>query len=233
MLEAFERKHGVEVVHAWGMTETSPIGSLAVPRAGMEQLEPEACMALRLKQGAPPYSVEMKIVDEAGRELPRDGRTLGRLRVRGPGIARAYFKGEGGEILDADGFFDTGDVASIDAHGFMQIADRAKDVIKSGGEWISSIELENLAMGHPGVLEAAVIGVAHPRWGERPLLIAVPRPGAALAAADLLEFLRDKLAKWQLPDEVVLVDELPHTATGKVQKSALRERFAPHRPRGT
>jgi fatty-acyl-CoA synthase len=211
------------------MTEMSPIGSFATLRAGMEALEPEQRLAQRLKQGAPPYSVEMKLVDDSGAELPRDGVARGRLRVRGPGVVREYFKGEGGAILDAEGFFDTGDIASIDAYGFMQIADRAKDVIKSGGEWISSIELENLAMGCPGVQEAAAIAVEHPRWGERPLLVAVARPGASPSACDVIEFLRGRVAKWQLPDDVVFVDAIPHTATGKVHKSALRERFAGYR----
>jgi fatty-acyl-CoA synthase len=167
----------------------------------------------------------MKITDDAGNELPRDGKTFGRLKVRGPAVARAYYK-EDTEILDREGFFDTGDVSTIDRYGYMQITDRAKDVIKSGGEWISSIDLENLAMGHPKVAEAAVIGVRHPKWDERPLLLVVLKKKQCTTKDELLQFMRGKIANWWMPDDVVFVDEIPHTATGKIQKTVLRERYA-------
>ncbi len=228
MIEKFEKNYGVEVMHAWGMTEMSPLGTLGSLKAGMERLDDEGRMRIKLKQGRPPFGVEMKITDDEGRELPRDGVAFGHLKVRGPAVARAYFKGEGGEILDADGWFDTGDVSTIDPLGFMQITDRAKDVIKSGGEWISSIDLENAAVGHPDVAEAAVIGVAHPKWDERPLLIVVRKEGRSVDRDELLAFLADKVAKWWLPDDVVFVDAIPHTATGKIQKLALREQFKDH-----
>jgi fatty-acyl-CoA synthase len=229
MLEKFEREHGVQVVHAWGMTELSPLGTLAIPTAEVEAFPDEAKLAQRLKQGRPIYTVDLKITDDSGRELPWDGASAGHLSARGPGVVREYMGGEGGALLDADGFFPTGDVATLDAHGFIQITDRSKDVIKSGGEWISSIEIENLAVGHPGIAEAAVIGVRHRKWDERPLLIAVRRSGSRVTGRELLDFLAPKLARWWLPDDVVFVDELPHTATGKLQKVALRERFAGHR----
>ena len=168
------------------------------------------------------------MTDDDGRELPWDGKTFGRLKVRGPAVARAYFKGEA-EILDEEGFFDTGDVAHIDANGYMRITDRSKDLIKSGGEWISSIELENHAVGHPGIAEAAVIAVKHPKWDERPLLIVVPRKEGAPSREELLDFLRPKVAKWWMPDDVVFVDQIPHTATGKIQKMALRETYRDYR----
>jgi fatty-acyl-CoA synthase len=167
----------------------------------------------------------MKITDDAGRPLPWDGRTFGRLKVRGPAIARAYFKDEDGSVLDADGFFDTGDVATMDRYGYMQITDRSKDVIKSGGEWISSIDLENLAVGHPKVAEAAVIGIRHPRWDERPLLVIVLKKDQTASKEEILGFMNGKIAKWWMPDDVAFVDEIPHTATGKIQKTALREQF--------
>jgi fatty-acyl-CoA synthase len=168
----------------------------------------------------------MKITDDAGRELPRDGKAFGHLLVRGPWVTRGYFKDDGGPILDPDGFFDTGDVATIDPDGYMQITDRSKDVIKSGGEWISSIEIENAAVGHPSVAEAAVIGVAHPKWQERPLLIVVRKAGHEVTREDLLGYLAGRVAKWWLPDDVVFVDEVPHTATGKLLKTKLREMFS-------
>lgn len=225
MLETFERDYGVDVVHAWGMTELSPIGTLATFKAGMEDLSFDERMAIKVKQGRPIYSVEMKITDDEGNELPRDGKAFGHLLVRGPAIAGSYLKGEGGEVLDSDGWFDTGDVATLDERGFMQITDRAKDVIKSGGEWISSIEIENLAVGHPGVAEAAVIGVHHPKWDERPLLIVVRAAGADPSKEEIFSYLEGKIAKWWMPDDVVFVDEIPHTATGKVQKLTLRKQF--------
>jgi fatty-acyl-CoA synthase len=171
----------------------------------------------------------MKIVDDEDRELPRDGKAFGRLKVRGPAIAKGYFRGEGAGAFDADCWFDTGDVATVDADGYMTITDRAKDVIKSGGEWISTIEIENLAVGHPAVAEAAVIGVVHPKWDERPLLVIVLKQGASATRDDILSYLTGKIAKWWMPDDVVFVDEIPHTATGKIQKMALRERFRGHR----
>jgi fatty-acyl-CoA synthase len=178
-----------------------------------------------VKQGSSPFTVEMKIVDDTGKELPWDGKTFGRLLVRGACVAKAYFKSEGGGILDEDGYFDTGDVATIDPFGAMQITDRSKDVIKSGGEWISSIDLENLAVGHPKVAEAAVIGIKHPKWDERPLLVVVLKKDQAATKDEILSFVAGKVAKWWVPDDVAFVDEIPHTATGKIQKMTLREQF--------
>ncbi len=225
MIDTFKKKYDVDVIHAWGMTEMSPMGTLSQFKAGMDDLPWEDQLDLRCKQGRAPYTVEMKIVDDAGAELPWDGQTFGRLMVRGPAIARAYMKGEGGEILDQDGFFDTGDVATIDPNGFMQITDRAKDVIKSGGEWISSIEIENLAVGHPKVAEAAVIGLPHPKWDERPLLIIMLKEGETATKEEILAFLDGKIAKWWMPDDVAFVTDIPHTATGKIQKVDLRKEF--------
>ncbi len=229
MTEAFEKTYGVTVVHAWGMTEMSPIGSVCKVTPDLGDLEGEALYDLKMKQGYAPFTVEMKITDDQGRRMPHDGRTFGRLKVRGPAVASAYFKGEGGDILDEEGYFDTGDVATIDEHGIMQITDRAKDVIKSGGEWISSIDLENLAMGHPEVAEAAVIGVPHPKWDERPLLVVVPRPGTNPTREGILAFMEGKIARWWMPDDVVFVEAIPHTATGKIQKTTLRRDFAGYR----
>jgi acyl-CoA synthetase (AMP-forming)/AMP-acid ligase II len=229
MIEAFEDM-GVEVRHGWGMTEMSPIGSVSALDARGMALPIEERRRLQLKQGRAPWGVEMRIVDEQGRPLPHDGASAGLLLVRGPWIASAYFRDdEATAEAIHDGWFSTGDVATIDRHGYMEITDRAKDVIKSGGEWISSITLENTAVGHPDLLEAAVIAAPHPRWGERPLLIVVARADAELSKADILAFLKDKVAAWWLPDDVVFVAELPHTATGKIQKSRLREMFADHR----
>ncbi|MDD9935605.1 MAG: long-chain-fatty-acid--CoA ligase [Myxococcales bacterium] len=221
----FEDNYGVTVTHGWGMTEMSPLGTFSAMKPAMSDMSKDDRMKFKLKQGRAPYMVEMKIVDDDGKELPRDGESFGHLVVRGPAIAKGYYKGEGGEILDGDGFFDTGDVAHIDEHGFMQITDRAKDVIKSGGEWISSIELENVAVGHPDLAEAAVIGIPHPKWDERPLLICVKNEGTSIDRDGVLEFLQGKIAKWWMPDDVVFVDEIPHTATGKIQKRTLREQF--------
>jgi fatty-acyl-CoA synthase len=227
MTKEFEEKYGVEVIHAWGMTEMSPLGSLCTMKPEYQGLTGEARLDVQMKQGHPPFGVEMKITDDNGKRLPWDGKTFGRLKVRGPAVARRYFKDDT-NILDDEGFFDTGDVATMDPYGYMQITDRAKDVIKSGGEWISSIDLENLAVGHPKVAEAAVIGVHHPKWDERPLLIVVPKKGQTVTKDEILGFMQDKIAKWWLPDDVTFVDEIPHTATGKIQKTALRERFKNH-----
>jgi fatty-acyl-CoA synthase len=225
MIEVFEQKYDVKVFHAWGMTEMSPMGTLGALKAGMDDLPLEKQIDVKVKQGRAIYTVEMKITDDDGNELPSDGKAFGHLMVRGPAIAGAYLKGEGGNILDEDGWFDTGDVATIDAQGYMQITDRAKDVIKSGGEWISSIEIENLAVGHPKVAEAAVIGVVHPKWDERPLLIVVPKEGESPTKDEILRYMEGKIAKWWMPDDVAFVKEIPHTATGKIQKLTLREQF--------
>jgi len=229
MTKAFQEKYGVEVVHAWGMTEMSPLGSLCTMKPEYASLEGDARLNVQMKQGHPPFGVEMKITDDAGRDLPWDGKTFGRLKVRGPAVAKAYYKGEGGEAFDKDGWFDTGDVATMDQYGYMQITDRAKDVIKSGGEWISSIDVENLAVGHPKVAEAAVIGVSHPKWDERPLLVIVLKKGETVTKEELLEFMHGKIAKWWMPDDVVFVEDIPHTATGKIQKITLRQRFKDYR----
>ena len=229
MIQAFQDKYGVRVIHAWGMTEMSPVGTLAGPKPEVAHLTGEAKLDLQERQGAALFTVDMKITDDAGKELPWDGTTFGRLKVKGPGVARAYFRHEDDAILDPDGFFDTGDVSTIDANGYMKVTDRSKDVIKSGGEWISSIDLENLAIGHPDVAEAAVVAVPHPKWDERPLLIVVPRQGRAPTKESVLDFMRPKVAKWWLPDDVVFVEELPHTATGKLLKTRLREAFRTHR----
>jgi len=225
VMETFQDKYGVDVLHAWGMTEMSPLGTIASLKAGMESLDVEELWEIRQKQGRTFYTVEMRIFGDDGKEQPRDGKSFGALKVRGAAVAGSYVKGEGGRILDAEGWFDTGDVGTIDARGYFQITDRSKDVIKSGGEWISSIDLENVAIGHPDAAEAAVIGVAHPKWDERPLLIIVPKAGAKPAKEDILRFLEGKIAKWWMPDDVVFVDEIPHTATGKINKLGLRERF--------
>ena len=225
MTKAFQDVYGVEVIHAWGMTEMSPLGTVCTLKPEYAGLAGEARLDVQQKQGHTPFGIEMKITDDAGRPAPWDGKTFGRLKVRGPAVAKAYFKGEGGDILDDEGFFDTGDVATIDRCGYMQITDRSKDVIKSGGEWISSIDIENLAVGHPKVAEAAVIGIRHPKWDERPLLIVVLKKDQAATKDELLAFLQGKIAKWWMPDDVAIVDEIPHTATGKIQKITLRERF--------
>ena len=225
MTKTFQDIYDVDVIHAWGMTEMSPLGSLCSLKPEYAELEGEARLDMQMKQGHPPFGVEMKITDDHGRDLPWDGKTFGRLKVRGPAVAKSYFKGEGGEAFDDDGWFDTGDVATMDKYGYMQITDRSKDVIKSGGEWISSIDLENLAVGHPKVAEAAVIGVSHPKWDERPLLVIVLKKGEIATKDEIFGFMQGKIAKWWIPDDVVFVDEIPHTATGKIQKMVLRERF--------
>jgi fatty-acyl-CoA synthase len=225
--QKFQDVYGVEVCHAWGMTEMSPLGTLGTLKPEYAALSGEERLDVQMKQGHPPFGVEMKITDDDNRELPRDGKIFGRLKVRGPSVARAYFKEDAG-ALDEEGYFDTGDVGTIDRYGYLNITDRSKDVIKSGGEWISSIELENLAVGHPKVAEAAVIGVRHPKWDERPLLVIVLKAGQTASREDLLGFLDGKVAKWWMPDDVVFVSEIPHTATGKILKTVLRERFRNH-----
>jgi acyl-CoA synthetase (AMP-forming)/AMP-acid ligase II len=230
MLRVFEDDYGVEVIHAWGMTEMSPLGTLATLMAKHDALTPAARRHLREKQGHVIYGVDMKIVDAEGRELPWDGKAFGDLHVRGPWVIERYFGQDDSALVSplVDGWFPTGDVATIDPDGYMQITDRSKDVIKSGGEWISSIAIENVAMAHPDVAEAACIACAHSKWTERPLLVVVPRAGATLTREALLAFYAGKVAKWWVPDDVAFVDEIPHTATGKIQKLRLRERFKDH-----
>ncbi|NBC20343.1 MAG: long-chain-fatty-acid--CoA ligase [Alphaproteobacteria bacterium] len=225
ILRAFEQTYDVDVVHAWGMTETSPLGTLGALPAHLVGADIESRIAYKLKQGRPPFGVELKIVDDAGKRLPRDGETSGRLMIRGLAIAAGYFKGEGGNKLDEEGYFDTGDVATLDEMSTVQITDRAKDVIKSGGEWISSIDLENIAVGHPKVANAAAIGIYHPKWDERPLLIVQPAPGETPTKEEVLAQLQGKIAKWWTPDDVAFVEEIPLGATGKINKLKLRETF--------
>ena len=225
MVDAFQDRHGIAVGHLWGMTEMSPLGTVGILCSNALALPPGAQVDMQLKQGRAMFGVEMKVVRDDGSTAPRDGTTFGRLLVRGPWIVGRYFKGEGGDILDDGGWFDTGDVATIDALGYMQIVDRSKDVIKSGGEWISSIDLENVAVGAPGVAEAAVIGIAHPKWDERPLLLVRPRDGATVTKQGVLDYLAPRIAKWWTPDEVLIVDDLPYTATGKLLKTELRARY--------
>jgi 3-(methylthio)propionyl---CoA ligase len=223
MFESFER-FGIPLSQGWGMTEMGPIGSIGMLKPPFDTLAGRHRIERLSHQGVAPFLVEMKITDDEGMELPRDGKNVGRLKVRGPSVVDKYYASSD-EVLDEDGYFDTGDIAVLDEHAYMRITDRSKDVIKSGGEWISSVELENLAMGHAQVLEAAVIGVHHPKWDERPLLIVQLKPGAAVKGPDILAFMQGKIAKWWLPDDVVIVDDIPHTATGKVKKTELRERF--------
>ena len=226
LMEEFDDRYGVYVNHAWGMTEMSPLGTFNTLKPAMQKLPREEQFAIREKQGRALYGVEMKIVDDDNKELPRDGQSPGLLKVRGPFICNDYYQtGVPSDVHDEDGWFSTGDVGTIDPEGYLQITDRSKDVIKSGGEWISSIELENTAVGHPDVAEAAVIGLPHPKWSERPLLIVVRKQGSAVDKATILSWLQDKVSKWWLPDDVVFVDDIPHTATGKIQKTELRKRF--------
>ena len=224
MIQEFEEKHNVFLVHGWGMTEMSPLGTTTVKTSDMEGMDLEKRYDLQQKQGKAFYGVEMTIVDEEGKDLPRDGEAFGRLLVRGPAIVEKYFKSKE-TALDARGWFDTGDVAKISEDGFMEIVDRSKDVIKSGGEWISSIDLENAAVGHPAVAEACVIGVLHKKWDERPILLAVKAENQETTKEDILDYLKDKVAKFWLPDDVIFVNELPHTATGKLLKTNLREEY--------
>ena len=225
ILRAFEEDYEVDVVHAWGMTETSPLGTLGTLPPHMLDADIDTRMAQKLKQGRPPFGVELKIVDDEHNDVAWDGETSGRLLVRGPGIAAAYFKGAGGKVVDEDNWFDTGDVANMDQYGTMQITDRAKDVIKSGGEWISSIDIENIAVGHPKVANAAAIGVYHPKWDERPLLIIQPVEGENPSKEEIFAALEGKIAKWWTPDDITFVDNIPLGATGKINKLALRDTF--------
>ncbi len=225
MIETFHREYNVNVVHAWGMTEMSPIGTVCNLKKKHESFSLDQKMELSLKQGRSVFGVDMKIVDGAGKDLPWDGKAFGNLLVRGPWIASGYFKAEGGSAVDDDDWFDTGDVATIDPDGYMQITDRSKDVIKSGGEWISSIDVENEAVGCAGVAEAAAIAVPHPKWDERPLLLVVREQDIDVTKDEIIDHLRGSIAKWQLPDDVLFVDELPHTATGKILKIKLRAEY--------
>lgn len=229
IIERFRDQLGAFVVHAWGMTETSPLGTVGNLKREHLGLSVEERTRIQMKQGRAQYGVDMKIVDDEGRELPRDGKATGLLKVRGPWITSGYFRAEGPPNIDEEGWFATGDVASLDPDGYMQITDRAKDIIKSGGEWISSIDLENAAVGHPAVAEAAVIGVAHSKWQERPLMILVPKAGARIDKQEMMAFLSERVAKWWLPDDIVTVESLPHTATGKLLKSKLREQFGEYK----
>ena len=233
MLRTFEERYGVAAVHAWGMTEMSPLGTLCSLRAKHAKLSRDALYAVKAKQGRAVFGVDMRIVDADGNELPWDGMTFGDLMVRGPWVVGEYFRGDGGDPLVADAddvrWFPTGDVATIDAEGYMQITDRSKDVIKSGGEWISSIDIENIALSHPGVAMAACIGVRHPKWDERPLLVVVRKPDSEVSREELLQHYERRLAKWQLPDDVAFVDSIPVGATGKMQKNKLRDQFRDYR----
>ena len=225
ILRAFEQDYEVEVIHAWGMTETSPLGTLGTLPPHLDTADVDVRMKQKLKQGRPPFGVELRVVNDDGEVIENDGATSGKLQVRGAAIASGYFKGAGGNVLDEENFFDTGDVAHIDEFGTIQITDRAKDVIKSGGEWISSIDIENISIGHPKVANAAAIGVYHPKWDERPLLIVQAKEGESPTKEDLLANLEGKIAKWWMPDDVQFVDSIPLGATGKINKLALRERF--------
>ncbi len=233
MLRLFEDKYGVEVLHAWGMTEMSPLGTVCTLKGKHMGMSREEQHAVQYKQGRPIFGVDMKIVGDDGNDLPWDGKAFGDLLVRGPWIVREYFKGEGGNPLrkDDDGatWFPTGDVATIDADGYMQITDRSKDVIKSGGEWISSIDIENIAVSHPAVAMAACIAIRHPKWDERPLLVVVKKPGAEVSKDEMLRHYEGKIAKWQIPDDVAFVEAIPLGATGKMLKARLREQFKDYR----
>jgi fatty-acyl-CoA synthase len=225
MMKAFQERYDVHVLHAWGMTEMSPLGTVCTLKPKHERLGSDERMAVQAKQGRAVFGVDMKIVGEEGQELARDGKASGELMVRGPWIISNYFKGEGGDPL-VDGWFPTGDVSTIDADGFMQITDRSKDVIKSGGEWIGSIDLENIAMANPKVAMAACIAAKHAKWDERPLLIVVKKPGAELTRDEMLAFFEGRIAKWWTPDDVIFVDAIPLGATGKMLKNRLRDQYA-------
>ncbi len=224
-IEKFRDLLGVFLLHAWGMTETSPLVTLGSPLASHDSATADEIIDMQVKQGRQIFGVELRVADEAGKPLPCDGNTVGQLKVRGNWVISGYFKGEGGKVMDDDGWFGTGDVATISPDGYVQLTDRLKDVIKSGGEWISSIEIENLAVSHPDVFEAAVIAIPHPKWQERPLLLVQPKPGAHPTKESILEFLSTRIAKWWMPDDVIFVDSLPHTATGKLLKTELRKKY--------
>ena len=229
MVETLMTRYKARVVHCWGMTELSPLGSVAALQSDMEDWPLEQRLDVLTMQGRSVYGVELKVTDDAGLELPRDGKSAGHLKARGLWVASAYYKGAGADAFDTDGWFDSGDIATIDTRGYVKLTDRAKDLIKSGGEWISSIEIENHAVGHPAVALAAVIGVPHPKWDERPLLVVVRKPGADVQRQDLLDHLEGKLATWWMPDDVVFVEQLPMTGTGKVAKNLLRQQLADYR----
>ena len=229
ILKTFEDKYDVQVFHAWGMTEMSPMGSMGSTVPEFMARGTEAVQKNKLKQGRAPFGVEYKITDDDGKELPRDAKSAGHLLVRGPAVAASYFKSDGGQILDKDGWFDTGDVANLCELGYMQITDRAKDVIKSGGEWISSIDIENFAVGHPAVANAAAIGLPHPKWDERPLLIIELKPGQSVSREEMLNYLNGKIAKWWMPDDVQFIEKIPLGATGKINKLSLRQTFKDHK----
>ncbi|AXE64103.1 medium-chain-fatty-acid--CoA ligase [Hyphomonas polymorpha PS728] len=224
IIREFRDRHGVDVIQGWGMTETSPLATVSIPNRRINTLTDEEKIGWKLKQGRPLAGIDLKLVDDAGAPLPHDGRTPGRLLTRGPTIASQYY-GEPHNALDSEGFFDTGDIATLDGDGYMQITDRAKDVIKSGGEWISSVDVENIAMGHPAADLCAVIGIPHPKWDERPLLLVKLRKGAAATAAEMLAFLEGKIATWWMPDRVEFIDEMPTGPTGKIDKKKLRDQF--------
>ncbi len=225
MTEKFLNTYGVTVLQIWGMTETSPLGVIACSTPQVDALPPETREEVMDKQGRVQFGLEIKVLDEEGKSVPRDGIAFGDLWVRGPWVTSVYYKNEGGKILDEDGWFPTGDVVTIDQYGYMKITDRSKDVIKSGGEWISSIDIENLAVGHPKVLQAGVVGIFHPKWEERPILVIKPAPDQTLDPDEILDFLRGKIAKWWMPDAVFIVDEMPLTATGKIKKITLRAQY--------
>ncbi len=228
IIERFHKTFGTFVIQAWGMSETSPVATIGTLLPKHKGLPLEKIVDIQVKQGRAMYGVELKIVDDDHNELAKDGKQAGHLLVRGPWVTSGYYRGEGGNVLDAEGWFSTGDVALIDSDGYVQLTDRSKDIIKSGGEWISSIDLENCAVGCAGVQEAAVIGVTHPKWQERPLLLIIRKPGADLTREAMLDYLGDKIPKWWMPDDVLFVEELPHTATGKLQKMKLRQQFGDH-----
>jgi acyl-CoA synthetase (AMP-forming)/AMP-acid ligase II len=225
LMRSFKENFGVDVIHAWGMTETSPLATICQPKGSLAHLSEDDLWGQRVKQGRALFGVEMMLTDDEDKPMPHDGKAFGRLKVKGPWVARGYFKGDGAGAFNAEGWFDTGDVSTIDEWSYMQITDRSKDVIKSGGEWISSIDLENAAMGCAGVAEAAAIARPHPKWDERPLLVVVRKPDTEVSKDQIMAHLSDRIAKWWLPDDITFVDEIPHTATGKISKLQLREQF--------
>ena len=222
MIETFQKDFGVQVFHAWGMTEMSPLGTICSFKPEVLKLSEEERISIQETTGHPPFTVELKLTDDDGNKLKTDGQTQGKLWARGAAVVQQYLKIDE-EAVDNDGWFDTGDVATIDENGYMSITDRSKDIIKSGGEWISSIELENAAVGHPKIVEAAAIGVSHPKWDERPILVVVCEKGEMLQPKEITDFMSDYVAKWQIPDDIIFVDEIPHTATGKISKMGIRQ----------